>query len=744
MSNTDYLRLSEHKIFKEACDRLPKDVNKPQNLIALQESVLFTWDFSNNCVLSLNIKAARSKEGDNIIHQKLVPDHQPLFTPELLIVNDSGSFLAVAGPNGVLVIQLPIRCPPYGAFKNNEELVACRSFALDERLLCFSETIEVRQVKFHPGSVSDCHVLVLTSDNTLRLYQIEKNEALNIGEYQIGKKPSGMFPGTKTPFLDIYGENAVDFDFAFPEIFEKKPLWEDLQDLKIFNKEKERTMTKLKNMQSKASDKIIPIKSEQPKTNKNEKKTEELLWPVFILRGDYSVYSIDIDLNNRFDPSLKGPYPMSKLDLTDDAACSIICLKTTPQIVCIASATGTLINSILLNSDLEKKRKYQRDYNRFVEVPDKELFVFETVELELGLSILHEAEEDSKYKCPIFLHKDESKSSRYFASHGAGVHTVNINCVEALHEYVTGSEDQSPSSDIFNNPSAAEYLVCTKTSASRKSNPVIGFAVYYEPTSIISLLSDGSVVTMALLSAPIVPKSEMSFLEKDGEGEVKSPLKKMLNEPFDQYIQKILKKGSSRPLLKLSSTSSNTPEECYDLLQRAAQMFREEHFKNFTKAREELEKRGHTLTLLKQAQKKELSNMNNSKELLRDKAEYLAEKYEDIKDKQDALLKRCEQLIMLVSRKKPETSDAENKFMEDMEEYSLKCTSYQNAIDKLKNKNKYQQVKIENWKSNSVKKVPVLGEMQASIIKTSLQESTQKINNLMKQVNEYKTKFNLK
>ena len=69
MSFTDYLRISEHKIFKEACENLPKNANKPLNLVTVRDSVLFTWDFANNCVLSLNIKAARSKEGDSVIHQ---------------------------------------------------------------------------------------------------------------------------------------------------------------------------------------------------------------------------------------------------------------------------------------------------------------------------------------------------------------------------------------------------------------------------------------------------------------------------------------------------------------------------------------------------------------------------------------------------------------------------------------------------------------------------------------------------
>lgn len=53
-----------------------------------------------------------------------------------------------------------------------------------------------------------------------RLYQIENNQSANIGIYSVGEKPTTFFPGSKTPFLDIYGEVAVDFDFGHPEIFD--------------------------------------------------------------------------------------------------------------------------------------------------------------------------------------------------------------------------------------------------------------------------------------------------------------------------------------------------------------------------------------------------------------------------------------------------------------------------------------------------------------------------------------------
>lgn len=72
-------------------------------------------------------------------------------------------------------------------------------------------------------------------------------------------------------------------------------------------------------------------------------------------------------------------------------------------------------------------------------VPSKEMVSFENVELELGLAT-SEDDYETKYKCPVFLHKDESKPGRYFATHSAGVHSVTISCVDELQSYVTGPE----------------------------------------------------------------------------------------------------------------------------------------------------------------------------------------------------------------------------------------------------------------------------------------------------------------
>jgi hypothetical protein len=69
MNYTDYLRLNELKIFKSVRDHLPKGLTRSTNLLTVKDGVLYTWDFANNCVLTLNVKAARSRGGDNVSHQ---------------------------------------------------------------------------------------------------------------------------------------------------------------------------------------------------------------------------------------------------------------------------------------------------------------------------------------------------------------------------------------------------------------------------------------------------------------------------------------------------------------------------------------------------------------------------------------------------------------------------------------------------------------------------------------------------
>ncbi|GJQ81314.1 putative nuclear pore complex protein [Trypoxylus dichotomus] len=695
---------------------------------------------------------------DQKILKTLLPQRPPLFTPHSLIVNEANTLVAVVGTRGVLVVQLPPRCPPYGAFQNNKELIYCNSFSLNERVLAFDNDVEVRQVRFHPGCFQNIHILILTSDNLLRLHKIDNDAETGVGTYQVGVQPMGRFPSTRISFLEVFGYVAFDFDFAPPELRTCEPVTKKILPKKVLESNDNKISESLKDLsitynklstEALSSTKIYPKRvtfddQPKPKPIRNQSIPEyNVDWPILIVCGNGDVYITYIDLKSGNTPlTLKGPLPfLAEANNFETDFCSILCLHSTPPIVCLASSRGMLYHAVLLPIDEDYAFTPDPDEHRpiFIENPDKALYVFETVELELGLSTYPKYVD---YNCPIILHKNVGKIGLYFASHEAGIHSIDISCVENLHKFVAKQDDDDPEPDLFDLHSSVEYLICTKMAASEKVNPVIGFSIYYNPPSILALIANGQLVTLTLATLFTIPTSDV--LESGSTEIINSPLKKMLSEPFDVIIQRILKQSTTQPILKMSSTGTeHTAQECYELLQRAAQVFREEHFKNHTKAREEIEKRVKTLIKLKEIQKADIEKIAKERQKLQEKAEALAEKYEDIKDKQEEMSKRCEKLLILIAKKRAEPSNAEKDFMKELKDGEGKVEAFKKAIMKIKTTIKYQELQMKNWNS-MVRKENTIGNVQTDAIKSNLQDMTEKIANMVNEINLYKKQLNLK
>ncbi|KPI95961.1 Nuclear pore complex protein Nup88 [Papilio xuthus] len=95
-------------------------------------------------------------------------------------------------------------CPPTQRWEKLTLSFAI-SVSLDERFL-FSQG-EIRRVQWHPSSLS--HILVLMSDNTIRLYNIAlKSGPKLVKSIPIGLKPSSQLAGRT--ILDSLGDTAVD------------------------------------------------------------------------------------------------------------------------------------------------------------------------------------------------------------------------------------------------------------------------------------------------------------------------------------------------------------------------------------------------------------------------------------------------------------------------------------------------------------------------------------------------------
>lgn len=138
-------------------------------------------------------------------------------------------------------------------------------------------------------------------------------------------------------------------------------------------------------------------------------------------------------------PTITGLLLNTPKGSTNAEACSIICVNSNPEIVCIGNSNGTIYHSILLPISDED---YERIMNENLKAPQKELICFESIELELGLSTAVE-DDSTSYTCPIFLHKDDSRPGRYFATHAAGIHSVTITCFKDLQNFSDSNNGNS-------------------------------------------------------------------------------------------------------------------------------------------------------------------------------------------------------------------------------------------------------------------------------------------------------------
>ncbi|XP_014206960.1 nuclear pore complex protein Nup88 [Copidosoma floridanum] len=642
-SCTDPLGLNETKLFKDLKSCLPKDFSKDtRNILEIRDDILYVWNPEKSCILTLlNVSAVRGKHG-SATFQSLMPIDPPIFEVTDLTINETVTQLALWGHLGIVVVELPKRWGKDAKFQGGKDVISCLSYNFDG---CCSQlaTTEIRKVRWHPGSLTDSHLVVLTADNVFQLYECELGDKPElVRSWKVGPSNSSM----RIPSFAALGEAAVDFDFATP-----------------------------------AAD-----------HNDNDMDAtdawRQIEWPILVLRGNGDVLlvrgNVLIDDNKPVVFGSLSMYPPA-FDNYGTDSCSILCLQTTPPLVVIASCLGKIYHAVLLTDNTEEEEEEKKTWSQYgstysLHTPDEALFVFESIEMELGLFY---ADKDKKYSCPIHLHADRENRSRYFCSHNAGIHLVNVPMVGQLDDYVDASEN---SVDLhlpkFMKESSAQYLVSTRTKYTSKdeTTPILGFGLLQEPCVLIALLHTGVVVNKSIVDHCYISKIEAT-------APVTSPSKKVTKEPFDTHVKKLLlNREASQPLTMLGLRQNMSPREYLELLYRATSIFRKQHFVHHDKVREEFAKKVRTLKALKIHQLKELEYLSEEKMCLQKKAENLAEKYEDIKDKQEELAKRAEEVLRLVRFKEPNMNPMERAEGEKLKQMSDKVKDMRVRIEQLKKK----------------------------------------------------------
>ncbi|XP_033345817.1 nuclear pore complex protein Nup88 isoform X1 [Bombus vosnesenskii] len=686
-SYTDPLRLNEERLFVDLVESLPKNIKDTRNILEIRDNMLYVWNPKEFCVMALNVAAARGK--NDVPYQKLRPTDIPIFEIKNLLINETGTQLALWGNLGLVLMELPKRWGKDAMFQGGKEEILC---------IVYNETIGIRKARWHPGSTNDSHLLVLTSENTFRLYECEVgNKPKYLKSWKVGRVPFGS--PSRIPDFTSLGDIAVDFDFATPTL--RRP---ELFIGKDINKD-------------------------------NVVDWNQIEWPILVLRGNGEVLIVrgDILHDVHENPVVSGSlsmYPPADDNYGIDS-CSIMCLQTTPPIVVVAMSTGKIYHAILLkeetinddDNDRTTWSQYGSTYN--FHTPEDALYVYECVEIDLGLFF---ADNDEKYNCPIHLHADKHNRSRYFCSHNAGIHMITLPMVSQLDEYINASkENEDTCLPSLSNQPSLQYLICrrTKHTEQNEATPILGFGLLQEPCVLVALLHTGDVVTRSVIDLYYFPEIELPELIIDKK-------KKVNKETFDMYIKRLLKRETSQPLIKIGSKSV-TPRECLQLLYHATDVFRKEYFVKHDTVRKEIGKKMRALKVIKTQLLKELDTLLETKKKLHQTAEQLAEKYEDIKDEQEKLAQRAKEVLRLVNYKEPSMTPIERAEAEELRKMEIKIEEMKIKLLELKTKSE-QTGPIENNENIGKKREIVFRGDQENAIKNNLGQMAKDIKDLITEV----------
>lgn len=158
------------------------------------------------------------------------------------------------------------------------------------------------------------------------------------------------------------------------------------------------------------------------------------------------------------------------------------------------------------------------------------------------------------------------------------------------------------------------------------------------------------------------------------------------------------------------------------MLYHATNIFRTQHFVQHDKVREEIGKKVRSLKVSKIHLLKELDTLMETKKELRQTAELLAEKYEDINDKQKEFARRAEKVLRLVNYKEPLMTAVERAEAEELRKMSMNIRDMQIRLEQLKKKSAQQIVQTDIIESNGTKKEVVFTHNQEEAIRLNLSQ----------------------
>ncbi|KAF9953512.1 hypothetical protein BGZ70_000217 [Mortierella alpina] len=453
-------------------------------------------------------REAASEYIDSKQHKVLKIQHVD-FDIRRLVINQEGKLLAIVGDEKIVIAALP------KSIKQDPKASSCKSFILGEFYHINKGPAKIVKVLWHPLSKGFTHVLVMTQDGMLRMYDVatdvdEPEQIFNFGEEGHTSSTYG---------LDIDDTASFCFGSKYSE-------WGQLAVYNISDLEEMRESLEGSSMGSAATGKewfqrLLDSAEPHPFTDE--------------------VVIVQSPALKNVRPSRQGPYLYQpapiELEDDDDRVYDIVCLDTEAvEVLAIAYSSGKVDICIAVERpkprwDLPRKLKNDGTYAAAVSTADDDLpviSVYETVDLGI-LSIFGTATAagpgsygylEKRLGIPNHpvLVVDSMYGDTFYIYHETGAHCISVRpwldkLTDIYEDARQGVVDQTRLSERIGQfyqskvQSSVGCIVKTRPTKSSAPAPIVGLSVVTDAYLDYSLLLLTSSLQLVGLEMVVRPKT---------------------------------------------------------------------------------------------------------------------------------------------------------------------------------------------------------------------------------------------
>ncbi|KAF9216317.1 hypothetical protein BGZ59_010191 [Podila verticillata] len=432
-----------------------------------------------------------------------------------LVINPDGKLMAVVGDERIVIVVLT------KAIRQDPKTVSCKSFALGEFYHIDKGPTKIVKVLWHPLSKGLSHVLVMTQDNILRMYNVavdidEPEQVFNFGAEGRSSNSYGLIADNAASFcfgskFSPWGQLSVYSVTESGDIFMMCPVMPETCLLDIVD--------------------VQDIRShlESPEAFSGESTAQQSIRKKWLLELQAGVRShpFSDEIVIAKSPSLKqgkalrqGPflYQPAPIELDDDdnRAYDILCLETeATDILVIAHSSGRVDISIVLDRPSPRwglPQQPRSGYGLADEDDDDEddlpiVGMYESLDLGLlkvfGSTTVTKSGAHGLQEAGLCISNhpvlvaDSMYGDTFYVYHEMGAHCISIRPWLGTLTQIYEDLNKNPASDV-GSQLAAFYkasvksdmgsVVTTRPTRSSPAAPIIGFSVVADPYLEYSLL----------------------------------------------------------------------------------------------------------------------------------------------------------------------------------------------------------------------------------------------------------------